>query len=55
MKFNKICNLDQPLYSNYLGCFSAKCVSEHFVFYNITPMGDSILKTNCLNLLKVAT
>ncbi len=45
MKFNKICNLDHPVYWNYLCWFSATCISEYFVFCIITQMGDSILKT----------
>ncbi len=45
MKFNKICNLDHSVYYNYLCWFSTTCRSEHSVFYIITPMGDSILKT----------
>ncbi len=44
MKFNKICNLDHPVYSNYLCWFSATCISKHFVFSIITHMGDPILK-----------
>ncbi len=44
MKVNKICNLDHPVYYNYLCWFSATCISEHFVFCIITHMGDSILK-----------
>ncbi len=44
MKFNKICNLDQPVYQNYLCWFSATCISEHCVFCIITHTGDSILK-----------
>ncbi len=46
MKFNEICNLDHPVYTNYLCLFSATCISEHFVFCIITQMGDSILKKN---------
>ncbi len=44
MNFNEICNLDHPVYYNYLCWFSATCISKHFVFCIITHMGDSILK-----------
>ncbi len=43
MKVNKICNLDHPVYKNYLCWFSATYISEHFIFCIITHMGDSIL------------
>ncbi len=44
MKFNQICNLDHPVYSNYLCWIFATCISEYFVFCIITHMGNSILK-----------
>ncbi len=44
MKFTKVCNLDHPVYKNYLCWFSVTCISEHFVFCIITRVGGSILK-----------
>ncbi len=44
MKFNKICNLDHPVYYNYSCWLSATCISKHSVFCIVTHMCDSILK-----------
>ncbi len=52
MKVNKICNLDHPVYYNYLCWFSATFISKHFVFCIIIHMGNSILKKTVLTFSK---